>query len=67
MSVASGTATTAELVTLAEASYKLYVMLSPYQQGDATGGASGKDGRFSKAQIDTAITAVSTAITAVNA
>lgn len=67
MSVASGTATTAELRTLAEAVSKLYVMLIPYHQGDATGGATGKDGRFSRAQIDTAITAVSAAITAVNA
>ena len=67
MSVASGTATTVELRTLAEAVYKLGVMLAPYTQGDATGGATGKDGRFAKAQIDTAITAVSAAITAVNA
>lgn len=67
MSVVSGTATTAELVTLYEKVYALEVMLRPYRQGDATGGASGKDGRFSKAQIDTAISAVSTAITAVNA
>lgn len=67
MSVASGTATTTELRTLAEAVYKLYIMLTPYQQGDATGGASGKDGRFTRAQIDTAITAVTAAITAVNA
>ena len=67
MSVVSGTATTAELVTLYDKCYELVVMLRPYKQGDATGGASGKDGRFTKAQIDTAIGAVSTAITAVNA
>ena len=67
MSVASGTATTAELVTLYDKVYALEVILRPYRQGDATGGASGKDGRFTKAQIDTAISAVSTAITAVNA
>lgn len=67
MSVASGTATSAELVALYDAVYNLEVMLRPYKQGDATGGASGKDGRFTKAQIDTAITAVSSAITAANA
>lgn len=67
MSVASGTATTVELRTLAEAVYKLEVMLAPYLSGAAQGGATGNDGRFTKAQIDTAITAVSAAITAVNA
>ena len=67
MTVASGTATTAELVTLFDKCYNLEVMLRPYRQGDATGGATGKDGRFTKAQIDTAITAVTAAITAVNA
>lgn len=67
MSVASGTATTAELRTLAEAVYKLGVMLSPYLYGAAQGGANGNDGRFTKAQIDTQISAVSAAITAVNA
>lgn len=67
MSVASGTATTAELRTLAEAVYKLEVMLAPYLSGAAQGGATGNDGRFTKAQIDTQITAVSSAITAVNA
>ena len=67
MSVASGTATTAELVTLFDKVSELEIMLRPYKQGDATGGATGKDGRFTKAQIDTAIAAVSAAITAVNA
>lgn len=67
MSVVSGTATTAELVTLYDKVYELEVQLRAYKQGDATGGASGKDGRFTKAQIDTAITAVTAAITAVNA
>ena len=38
MSVASGTATTAELRTLAEAVYKLEVMLAPYLSGAAQGG-----------------------------
>lgn len=67
MSVASGTGTTAEIVTLYEAVLKLEVMLRQYAQGDATGGASGKPGRFTAAQIDTQITAVTAAITAVNA
>ena len=67
MSIASGTATTAELRTLYEAVYKLEVMLAPYHSGAAQGGANGNDGRFTKAQIDTQITAVSAAITAVNA
>ena len=67
MSVASGTATTAELRTLYEAVYKLEVMLAPYHSGAAQGGANGNDGRFTKAQIDAQITAVSAAITAVNA
>lgn len=67
MSVASGTGTTAELVTLYDACHNLVVALRPFKQGDATGGAAGKDGRFTKAQIDAYITAVSAAITAVNA
>lgn len=67
MSVASGTATTAELVTLYTEVSKLKLMLQAYSQGDATGTASGKDGAYTKAQIDTQITAVSAAITAVNA
>lgn len=67
MSVASGTATTAELRTLYTAVYNLEVMLGAYYFGNATGGATGNDGRFTKAQIDTQIAAVSAAITAVNA
>lgn len=67
MSVASGTATTVELSTLYDACYNLEVMLRPYKQGDATGGVNGKDGRFTKIQLDNAITTVSAAITAVNA
>jgi hypothetical protein len=67
MSLASGTATTAEIRTLYEAVYKLEVMLHPYHNGSATGTATGQDGRFTKAQIDTQISAVSAAITAVNA
>ena len=46
MSVASGTATTAELRTLYTAVYNLEVMLGAYYFGNATGGATGNDGRF---------------------
>ena len=64
MSLASGTDTTAELRTLYNAIVKLEVMLRPYGDGSAT---ATKPGRFSEAEIDTQITAVSVAITAVNA
>ena len=64
MSLASGTDTTAELRTLYNAVLKLEVMLRPYDDGSAT---ATKPGRFTEAAIDTQITAVSAAITAVNA
>lgn len=64
MSLASGTDTTAELRTLYNAVLKLEVMLRPYDDGSAT---ATKPGRFTEAEIDTQITAVSAAITAVNA
>lgn len=64
MSLASGTDTTAELRTLYNAVLKLEVMLRPYDDGSAT---ATKPGRFSEADIDTQIAAVSAAITAVNA
>ena len=64
MSLASGTDTTAELSTLYNAIRKLEVMLRQYVDGSAT---ATKPGRFSEAEIDTQITAVSAAITAVNA
>ena len=64
MSLASGTDTTAEIVALYKAVAKLEVMLRQYDQGDAT---ATKPGRFTEAEIDTQITAVSAAITAVNA
>lgn len=67
MSVASGTATTAELKTLYNAALQLEVMLREYDDGRATGGNPIKPGRFTAAQIDTQITAVTAAITAVNA
>lgn len=64
MSLASGTDTTAELRTLYNAVLKLEVMLRPYNDGSAT---ATKPGRFTEAEIDGQITAVSAAITAVNA
>ncbi len=67
MSVASGTATTAELNTLYDAAFNLVIMLRAVKQGDGYGGATPATGRFTPAQIDTQITAVSAAITAVNA
>lgn len=66
MSVATGTGTTAELITLYEAVYKLETMLHPFYNGAAQGGGSSNTGRFTKAEIDTVISAVSAAITAVN-
>jgi len=67
MSLATNTDTTVELNNLYIAVAKLEVMLRPYNDGSATGGATGKPGRFTEAQIDAQITAVSAAITAVNA
>lgn len=66
MTVASGTATTTELVTLSDAVYNLAIMLRQIKQGDGVGGATPQTGRFTPAQIDTQITAVSAAISAVN-
>lgn len=67
MTIASGTATTAELDTLWRNAVKLEVMLRPYAQGDALGGAAGgKPGRFTAAEVDAQITATQAAITAVN-
>lgn len=69
MTIASGTATTQELINLYVAVANLEVFMRPYNQGDATGGAAGvqKLGRYTAAQLDTQIAAVSAAITAVNA
>jgi hypothetical protein len=69
MTVASGTATTAEMATLYAAVSTLETMIRPYNQGDATGGAAAtqKLGRFTAAQIDAQIALVTAAITAVNA
>lgn len=68
MTIASGTSTTTELVTLYQQTAKLEVMLRSYNQGDALGGAAGgKPGRFTAAEVDAQITATQAAITAVNA
>ena len=67
MSVATGTGTLAELVTLYEAVYNLEIMLQPFKFGTGAGSSSPNTGRFTAAQIDTQIAAVSAAITAVNA
>lgn len=67
MTVASGTATTAELVTLKDAVHNLNIALQQVKQGDGYGGATPFLGRFTAAQVDTLVTAVSAAITAVNA
>ena len=64
MSLASGTDTTAELRTLHNAVLKLEVMLRQYNDGSAT---ATKPGCFTETAIDAQITAVSAAITAVNA
>ncbi len=60
MSLTSGTYTTAELVKLYQAVAKLEVMLRQYDDGSAT---ATKPGRFTAAEIDTQITAVSDAAT----
>lgn len=63
MSLATGTATDAEIDALYVAVAKLEVMLRQYTDGSAN---ATKPGRFAFADIDTQITAVSTAITAIN-
>ena len=67
MSLVTNTDTTAELRALYNAVLKLEVMLRQYDDGSATGGATAKQGRFTEAEIDAQITAVTAAITAVNA
>ena len=64
MFAGSGTATTDKLVTLYNEVAKLEIMLRQYNDGSAL---NTKPGRFTSASIDTQVTAVSTAITAVNA
>lgn len=63
MSIAT-TATRAELITLHDACENLAIMLRQVKQGDSTPAAPG---RFTAAQIDTQITAVSAAVTAATA
>lgn len=53
-----------ELVTLSDAAYNLHIMLRQVLDGSATPAAPG---RFTAAQIDTQITALSAAITAATA
>lgn len=60
----STTATRAELVTLHNEVYQLEIMLRQVVDGS---GAPATPGRFTAAEIDTQITAVSTAITAATA
>lgn len=64
MTIASGTATRAEIVTLSSACAKLVIALQPIVQGDAVPTVGG---RFTAAQCDTLATAVTAAITAANA
>lgn len=64
MTIATGTGTTAELVTLYQEVAKLEVMMRQYNDGSAS---LGKLGRFTAAEIDTQIAAVTAAITAVDA
>ena len=65
MSVATGTGSTAELIALWEALVKAERVV-PYAFGTATGGASGKQGRFTYGEVDAALAAVTAGITAVN-
>lgn len=64
MTIATGTGSTVELVALYRAVAKLEVMMRQYDDGSAS---LGKLGRFTAAELDTQIAAVSAAITAVNA
>lgn len=65
MTVATATATRAELVTLHDACEKLAVMLR--KNKDGSGKPDGTNSTYTAAQIDTQIAAVTAAITAVNA
>lgn len=66
MTIASGTATTADLNTLYDKAFDLVIMLRQVKQGDGYGGATPALGRFTAAQVDAQITALSAAITAAN-
>ena len=65
MTYATGTATIAESVTLHDACVNLAIALRQIKQGDAASTAT-STGRFTAAQIDTYVSAVSAAITAAN-
>lgn len=65
MTIAAGTATVTELNTLHNACVNLSIMLR--QVVDGSGKADGTNARFTPAQMDAAVTAVSAAITAANA
>ena len=60
----STTGTRAELITLHDAAQKLCIMLRQVKDGSYP---QATPGRFTAAEIDTQITAVSNAITAANA
>lgn len=66
MSFATGTATAAECVTLHDACQNLSIALRSIKQGDAPP-TSTSTGRFTAAQIDVYVAAVTAAITAANA
>lgn len=65
MTIASGTATNTELVTLHKEVLILETMLRQFSDGSAKD--RDKPGRFTPAQMDAQITKVTSAITAVNA
>jgi len=65
MTIASGTATNTELVTLYKEVFILETMLRQFNDGSAKD--KDKPGRFTPAQMDAQITKVTSAITAVNA
>ena len=66
MTIASGTATTAELVALSAAAHKLVIALKQVKHGFGRGGNPAFIGRFTSAEADALVTAVTNAISAVN-
>lgn len=66
MTYATGTATVAESVTLHDACLNLSIALRQIKQGDAASTAT-STGRFTAAQIDAYVVAVTNAISAANA
>ena len=65
MTFATGTSTIAESVALYDACFNLVIALRQIKQGDAASTAT-STGRFTAAQIDAYVSAVSAAITASN-